>query len=174
MRYPKDRSFGSSALAFLVAVVVATVWGAVVQTQFNLAALVGIGAEIPAGLRLQATLTDLFGGFFPTYAGYIVLPALLVAFAVAWWITSRGADHPALWFAAGGGLALLVGIPLVNYLAPVALLIGAARDGLCTFLMALGGVVAGLVFVAMPGGRRDMMVPTRPRTVTGIHPTPAP
>lgn len=174
MRNLKDRSLGSTALAFLLAVVVATVWGAVVQTQFNLGALVGIGAEIPAGLRLQATLSDLFGGFFPTYAGYVVLPALLVAFAIAWWIAARGIASPALWFAAGGGLALLAGIPLVNYLAPVALLIGAAREWLCTVLMALGGVAAGLLFVGLPGGLGNMTRATGPRTAADIRPTPAP
>jgi hypothetical protein len=54
-----------------------------------------------------------------------------------------------MWFGLAGGLALLAGIPLVNYLAPVALLIGATRDWACTILMALGGSVAGWLFVWM-------------------------
>lgn len=135
----------SVVLAFIGAVVLATVWGAIVQTQFNLAGLVSIGVEIPAGLRLRSTLADIFSGFSPTYAGYVVVPSLLVAFVVAWWV-ARSAGAPWLWFAVAGGLALLAGIPIVNYLAPVALLVGATREWSCTLLMAVGGAGAGLLF----------------------------
>lgn len=70
--------------AFLAAVVVTVVWGSVVQTQYNLAALTGIGVDIGPGTNLNATLSDIFSGFSLTYGGYIVLPALLVSFFVAW------------------------------------------------------------------------------------------
>ncbi len=134
-----------SILAFLAAVVLTVVWGAVVQTQYNLAALTGIGVEISASTNLRATLTDIFSGFSPTYAGYIVLPALLVAFVVAWLVVRRtGAPLP--WFALGGGLAILAGIPLVNWLSPLALLIGANRDFSSVVLMAAGGAVGGILF----------------------------
>lgn len=79
-------------LGFLAAVVVTVVWGSVVQTQYNLAALAGIGADIGPGTNLRATFTDIFSGFFPTYGGYVVLPALLVAFSLpGWW---SGAPEP--------------------------------------------------------------------------------
>jgi hypothetical protein len=152
VRNVEEGSWMSIVVAFLVAVVIATLWGAVVQTQFNLAGLASIGAEIPLGLRAQSTLTDIFGGFSPTYAGYVVAPSLLVAFAVAAWVAGRWPGAPAFWFALGGFLAVLLAIPLVNYLSPVALLIGASRDWLCTILMALGGTAAGLWFAAYSGG----------------------
>lgn len=146
MRHIRRISPWSILFAFLAAVLLATVWGAIVQTQYNLAALAGIGADLPAGLRLRSTLGDIFSGFTPTYAGYIVVPSLLVAFGVAWFLADRAPGPPVLWFALAGALAILLGIPLVNYLSPVALLIGASRDWTCTVLMALGGAAAGLLF----------------------------
>lgn len=134
--------------AFLAAVVLTVVWGSVVQTQYNLAALTGIGAEIGPGINLQATLTDIFSGFSPTYGGYVVVPALLVAFFVAWLVVKRtGAPLP--WFGLAGGLAILAGIPLVNWLSPLALLIGASRDLSCVVLMAVGGALGGILFAWM-------------------------
>lgn len=142
------------ALAFVAATVTATVWGSVVQTQYNVAALISIGAPIDAGVRWRTTLADVFSGFSPTYGGYVVAPALLVGFLVAAWIARR-LSRPArsAWFSLGGGLALLLAIPLVNYLAPVALLVGATRDVSCTILMALGGVLAGLLFATLTSVR---------------------
>jgi hypothetical protein len=137
----------SLLLAFVAAVVAATIWGAIVQTQYNLAGIASVGADISAGLRLRATLADLFSGFSPTYAGYIVAPSLLVAFLVAAWVARRSSPAARrVWFSAAGGAAILLGIPLVNYLSPVALLIGASRDTSCTVLMALGGAGAGFLF----------------------------
>lgn len=133
-------------LAFAAAAAVATVWGAIVQTQFNLAGLASIGAVIPAGLRLRSTMADIFGGFSPTYAGYVVIPSLLVGFGAASWVAGRLPAWRLFWFGLAGGLAILLGIPIVNFLSPVALLIGASRDLLCTVLMALGGVAGGLLF----------------------------
>lgn len=136
-------------IAFLVATAIATVWGAIVQTQFNLARLARIGIDIPIATWLGTTARDVFSGFSPTYAGYIVAPSFLVAFAAAWMISRWRPSRTLLWFGLAGGAAILAGIPLVNELAPVALLIGATRDVLCTVLMAIGGLIAGLVFARM-------------------------
>lgn len=144
----KDRK-QSMFVGFLVAVVAATVWGSIVQTQYNLAGIASVGAAIPAGLRIRATLADVASGFTPTYAGYVVAPALLVAFVVATWVAGPRRDSRLVWFTVAGGLALLLAIPIVNYLAPVALLIGATRDWSCAFLMALGGAAAGYLFAAV-------------------------
>ena len=56
----------------------ATVWGSVVQTQWNLQALVDLGVAIPMVERARATSQDLIG-FAPVYAGILAagwLPAL--------------------------------------------------------------------------------------------------
>ena len=138
-------SVGRLILAFLAASVLTVVWGSIVQTQYNLAALTGIGAVIGPGINLRATLTDIFSGFSLTYGGYVVVPALLVAFFVAW-LVARRTGAALAWFGLAGGLAILAGIPLVNWLSPLALLIGASRDWSCVFLMAAGGVAGGLLF----------------------------
>ena len=148
-----SRSIQHLILGFIVALVVTVVWGSVVQTQYNLAALARIGADIGTSTYLRATLTDIFSGFSLTYAAYVVLPAFLVAFFAAWLLVQR-IGNPLPWFGLAGGLAVLAGIPLVNWLSPLALLIGATRDFSCTVLMATGGMVGGLLFawlVPMPG-----------------------
>src|SRR5690606_10813463 len=76
-------TFRSHVPAFLVAIVIATVLGAIVQTQYNLDGLTMIGVEITFGQRVQTTLRDIFSGFSPSYAGYVVLPSLLLAFLAA-------------------------------------------------------------------------------------------
>lgn len=151
--------------AWLFAVIVATVLGSIVQTQFNLAALAGIGVDISAGLRVSTTFSDIFSGFTPTYGIYVVAPALLVAFAIAWFVVPLLPGSRMLWFTLAGGLAIGAGIPLVNYLAPVALLIGATRDVVCLVLMALAGAVAGMEFARII----DPPAPSHRR----VHSTPA-
>jgi hypothetical protein len=133
-------------IAFITAVVVTTAWGSIVQTQYNLSALNGINAGIGGGVWMATTFRDLFSGFSPTYAGYIVLPSLLVAFVAASWVAKQMALPRSVVLGAAGGVAIAVGIPLVNYLAPVALLVGATRDTSCIVLMAFGGVIGGVIF----------------------------
>lgn len=131
--------------AFLLAALLATAWGSVVQTQYNLAALAGLGVDVGA-VRMQTTMRDLFSGFLPTYGGYVVLPALLVGFIVAGLLARKLPQVRIPLHSLAGGLALYLAIPLVNLLAPVALLVGATRDWSCTFWMAVGGLVAGLLY----------------------------
>lgn len=138
----------SGLVAFLIAIVVATVWGAIVQTQYNLAGLNSIGADISSDVRIGATLRDIFSGFSPTYASHIVLPSLLVAFVVAALLPARHRNARVAWFAAAGAVAIALGIPIVNWLAPVALLVGAAREVSSIFAMALGGLLAGWIFAS--------------------------
>ena len=150
--------FPRIALAFVVAVLVALLWGAVVQTQFNLGALAGIGLEVDASLRLGTTARDIFGGFTPTYGFYVVVPALLVAFAVAEALCRAMSGSRWFWYPLGGAIGLLAAIPLVNWLAPVALLVGATRHPACTVVMAMGGALAGAAFVYLAGVYRRPVV----------------
>jgi len=153
-------SAGRLIPAFLAAVLLTVVWGSVVQTQYNLAALVGIGTDIGPAINLRATLTDVFSGFSPTYGGYIVLPAMLVAFLIAW-LVARRTGAALFWFGLAGGLAVLAGIPLVNWLSPLALLIGANRDFSSVVVMAVGGALGGLLFAWLAYRWRPVL-PARP------------
>lgn len=135
-------------LGFLAAVVLTLVFGSVVQTQYNLAALAAIGTEIGVGTNLRATFTDIFSGFALTYGGFVVLPSLLVAFLVAWQLVLR-IGAPMFWFGLAGGVAILAGMPLVNELSPNTLLFGVSRDFSSVVVMALGGVLGGVLFAWM-------------------------
>lgn len=151
---------GRVVLVFLLAVLVAVVWGSLVQTNYNLQALASIGVEV-GDVRAATMVRDVFSGFTPTYGGYMVLPALLVAFAIAWFIVRR---YPALriaLFVVAGYLAVLAAIPLVNFLSPLALLVGASRDTGAIFWMAGGGALAGLLFalLAVPRPRHRADAP---------------
>lgn len=154
--------------AFILAVLFATAWGSVVQTQFNLAALSGLGVDVGA-VRMQTTMRDLFSGFFPTYGGYVVLPALLVGFVAAALLARKLPQVRMPLHSLAGGVALFLAIPLVNLLAPVALLVGATRDWACTFWMAVGGLLAGLLYAWLtrpPAGARAAVERT-PHPATG-------
>ena len=134
--------------AFLMALVLAIVWGSIVQSQYNLAALASIGADV-GSVRLQVTLRDIFSGFFPTYGGYVV------AFGVVALLEPKvpAAARVPL-YALAGLVALLIAIPLVNWLSPVALLVGATREWSCTFWMAAAGIPAGLLYALFAPARR--------------------
>lgn len=143
-----NTSTGRVILAFLAAAVVAVVWGSIVHTQYMLAGLSSIGADV-GSVRLGTTLRDIFSGFFPTYGGYVVAPSLLVAFAVTEFLARRvpAARYPL--YALAGFVAILIAIPLVNVLSPLALLFGSTREWTCVVWMAAGGVLAGLLFAWM-------------------------
>lgn len=160
-----------SILPFIIAVVVATLWGAIVQTQYNLAGLSSVGADITPGIRMGTTLSDIFSGFTPTYASHIVLPSLLVAFIVATLLPVQQRGARLMLFAAAGAVAIAAGIPIVNWLAPVALLVGATREISCIFVMALGGLIAGLLFAALTYPRLPRTKHDRSTTVLVGSPT---
>lgn len=130
--------------AFLAAVVLTAVWGSVFQTHDTLSRLVAIGAQIPSGLRMQATLADL-GGFAPVYA-VIVAAALLVAFLVAGGLSVLLPQVRHTLHALGAGLGLAVAIRLIDALAPMPTLIAATRDTTGLLVMALGAVVGGWLY----------------------------
>ena len=59
--------WGRVVLAFIVALIVGSVLGSLVQTQFNLQALEGLGVEVSMGARLETTVQDLLN-VAPLYA----------------------------------------------------------------------------------------------------------
>ena len=139
-------------MPFCTSVVVATVLGSITQTQFNLAALQGLGASIDTDVRLQATLHDLVG-FSPTLAA-LVLVAFLVAIPLTSWI----APYLGIWrwpaFLLAGAAAVWLALATANSLAPMPTLIAADRSLAGTLaLMACGGCGA-LAFTWLRGVAR--------------------
>lgn len=141
----------SRLVRFVLAVLVAAAWGSVVQTQFNLAGLAALGADIPLALRLQTTGFDLLG-FGPFFAA-IAAVTFLVAFPVA----HRLGRHESRtgWFALAGFAGLVVAIKLIDMMVPPPVLIAATRTVAGLIAVALAGAMGGTVFAwrrARPGG----------------------
>lgn len=131
-------------LAFVGAWLFATVWGSLVQTQFNLQALAALDVEIPPAERWQTTAQDLLG-FGPLYAA-LVLAAWLPAFGLAAWLARRlpGGRTALLALAAALGLAVL--IRTIDALAPMPVFIDATRSLPGLLSMLAGAVLAGAGF----------------------------
>lgn len=127
-----------------VAVFIAVVWGAVVQTQFNIAAIESIGAKIPALLRAQMTARDLIG-FTPIYA-VIVTFGLLCAFPVAALIQRNAPRYETLLYTLAGGVGIAAAIRFVDIATPAPTLIAATRTTTGLLVMAIGGALAGCYF----------------------------
>jgi hypothetical protein len=131
----------------LLAWLLATVWGSVVQTQWNLQALLDVGVAIPLTERARATWQDVIG-FAPVYAGILAagwLPALVVASLVARrWPNWRS---PLLAMAAGVGM--VAAVRTVDAVAPMPVFIDATRHLPGLLVMAAGAALAGLLYARL-------------------------
>ncbi|MGB4072532.1 hypothetical protein [Pseudomonas sp.] len=137
-------------LYFLLAVLLASVLGTVLQTQFNLANLQALGAPIPLAVRLQTTGLDLLG-FSPLFAVLVILGFVFALPAASLLARHWPAARWAL-FALAGALAVLAAMALANALLPMPTLIGANRSLAGTLgLMACGSL--GALLFAMLGRR---------------------
>lgn len=134
--------------AFLVAVVVAVALGAMIQTQYNLAALAALGVEIPLAIRLRTTGQDLLG-FSPVYA-VLVTVALLCSLPVAALCARRlSARAQPLVYGLAALVALVVAVLVTNQLVPMPTLIAATRAWHGLLLLALAAGVSGVVFARL-------------------------
>jgi hypothetical protein len=138
-------------LAWLAAVIVGFLAASVLHTQFVLGRLAEVGAEIPAGVRLQTTLGDIVG-FIPAYPAVIGI-ALAVGFAVAALLKRvlkplAPYAHPIAGFVAvGTALALM---KMQMEITPVA----GARGAVGFLAQCLAGALAGWVFALLVNRRR--------------------
>jgi len=139
-------------VAFVVALLLATVWGSVVQTQFNLQALSALDVAIPMQVRALTTAQDLVG-FGPVYAA-IVLAAWVPAFPVAAWLARiwPGARMPL--YALAGGIGLIAAVRAIDAVAPMPVLIDATRSVAGLAAMAIGSVLGGVAFARWTRRRR--------------------
>lgn len=139
-------------LPFGLAVLVATLFGSIVQTQFNLAALQQLGASISPAVRLQTTAHDLLG-FSPTLAA-LVIAAFIVALPLTAWAAPAGGVLRWLAFVLAGALAVWLALFAANAVAPMPTLIGANRSLSGTLALMLCGSLGGLVFARFSGAAR--------------------
>lgn len=144
---PPRRRWTRHFTALLLAWVLAAAWGSVVQTQFNLQALVGLGVDLPAGLRAENTWRDLIG-FGPVYAG-ILAAGWLPAMAVAAFLARRWPQGRSALFAAAAGLGMVAAVRAVDAVAPMPVFIDATRGSPGLLAMAAGAVLAGWVYARL-------------------------
>lgn len=123
---------------FLLAVVVATVLGTLVQTQLNLAALQVIGVEISLTDRLTTSWRDLLG-FTPVFV-ILVAAALFCALPVAALLGRVFKPWRGVIFALAGAVGIKVAFDVVDYIAPMPTFIAATRGlgGLLLMMLAVG------------------------------------
>lgn len=144
--------WGRRLALFGVAVLLAAAWGSVVQTQFNLQALVALEVGVPMQVRTTTTLQDL-AGFGPVYAG-IVLAAWLPAFLVAALLLRRWPQWRVPLYALAAGVGVIAAIRTIDAFAPMPVLIDATRGTAGLLAMAAGSLLAGAAFAWWTRPRR--------------------
>ncbi|WP_197284512.1 hypothetical protein [Piscinibacter sakaiensis] len=141
------RTLGVALLAWALA----TAWGSVVQTQWNLHELLAFGVEVPAALRWRTTAEDLLG-FGPVYGGIVAAGGVPAGLAAAWFARRWPAGRSA-WFALAGAVGLVAAVRAVDAVAPMPAFIDATRHlpGLAS--MAAGAALAGLLLGRVTAAR---------------------
>jgi len=124
--------------------VLAAAWGSVVQTQWNLQALVGVGVDIPAAERARTTWQDLIG-FGPVYAG-ILAAGWLPALVVAAWAGRRWPAWRSPLLAAAAGVGMVAAVRAIDAVAPMPVFIDATRHLPGLLVMAAGATMAGWLY----------------------------
>lgn len=127
---------------WLAAVLIATLLGSIVQTQFNLQALVDLGLAIPLHLRLQTTWLDLLR-FTPAYAAIVAI-SFALAFPVAAWMVRRWPRQR--WLIALSGASAIMTALVVMHLLLKLTAIAAARSLWGVLALALAGALGAWVF----------------------------
>lgn len=132
----------------LLAWALAAAWGSVVQTRWNLQALVEVGVSIPASTWWTVIGQDLIG-FAPVYGG-IVAAGWLIALPVAsglahwWWPAGRSAL-----LALAAGVGMVAAVRAVDAVAPMPAFIDATRGLPGLLAMAAGAVWAGWLYARL-------------------------
>ncbi|MFN2361843.1 MAG: PQQ-dependent sugar dehydrogenase [Marinobacter sp.] len=143
-------SWWKVALSFVIALVVGSVLGSLVQTQFNLQALEALGVEITVGARLETSVQDLIN-FAPLYA---------ILFGASFLFSQGAAGLAARLTAKAGGLwlyplaaavGLWVTLIIVDTLAPMPTLIAATRSTGGLMAMLATAAVSGWLFAVLVG-----------------------
>lgn len=134
-------------MPLLLAWLLATVWGSVVQTQWNLQALVEVGVAIPLVERARATWQDLIG-FAPVYGG-ILAAGWLPALAAAAWLARRWPTWRSPLLACAAGAGMVAAVRAVDVAAPMPVFIDATRHLPGLLVMAAGAVMAGLIYAQL-------------------------
>ena len=152
-RAPVARTVG----AFLAAVLSTFVIAAVLHTHFVLGALVGIGVEVPFGVRVSTTLHDIYGLFVGL--GLMSYPSIIaVGFVIAlpvFAVVRRFVNIPPVFaYSLAGACAMAVMLGLMYILfegSPIA----GARGSAGFVAQCFAGALGGAVFASIARPRMD-------------------
>ncbi|KQP50000.1 hypothetical protein [Pseudorhodoferax sp. Leaf274] len=139
-------------LALVAAWLLAAAWGSVVQTQFNLQALVALDVPVPPGLRARTTLQDL-AGFAPVYAG-ILAAGWLPALGLAAWLARRWPALRTALFTVAAGAGMVAAVRAVDAFAPMPVFIDATRGWPGLLGMAAGAALGGWLYARLAARTR--------------------
>ncbi len=134
-------------LGLVAATVFMAVLGVIVQTQFVLGALAGVGAEIGIGDRLAMTRDDLMG-LGPLYAIFILI-GFLIAFSASALLLRFVKLPRAIVYAVAGAVCMFVMLALMREVFFGVPVIAGARSLAGELAQALCGALSGLVFAAL-------------------------
>lgn len=138
------RRWTAHLIPLLAAWLLASVWGSVVQTQWNLQALAGLGVDVALADRVRTTGQDLIA-FAPVYAG-ILAAGWLPALAVGHWLGRRRPAGRNGLLAAAAGAGMVAAVRAVDAAAPMPSFIDATRHLPGLLSMAAGAVLAGFAY----------------------------
>lgn len=133
-------------MAYVIAVLVAYLLGAIAATQSVLASLEGMGVVVSAGERLSTTGQDLIG-MFPTY-GLIIAVAFAIALPVATTIAKYLPGWRAVGLAAAGVVAMTVPHLLMRELLEISP-VAATRSAVGLLVQGLAGAMGGYAFYTL-------------------------
>lgn len=146
--------------AFVLAVLLASTFASIFQTQSNLAALQALGAPVPLGVRMNTTVLDLLG-FAPTFA-LLASAGFIVALPLAFWLARRLRHLRWFIFFTAGAVAIWFALALANALAPMPTLIAADREPLGTLVLMACGSAGAVLFALLARRARHAPQPTHP------------
>lgn len=134
---------GKIVLGFVLAVIVATVLGAIAHTQFVLAGLTDLGVAVPFGERMSMTLHDILG-LGPLYGGIVGL-GFLVAMAAGALVFRLAGIQRTLIYAVAGAVAIAAALTTMGMVYDITPIAGArSMAGFAAQMIA--GALGGLTF----------------------------
>ena len=137
-------------LALAAALLLAAAWGSLMQTWFNLQALMPF-VDIPPAVRWTTMRQDL-AGYGPVHLA-LVAAAWLPALPVAMWLARRRPHLRTALHAIAAGIGLIVAIRIADAAAPMPVLIDATRGLGGLLAIAAGSALGGALFAHWTRGR---------------------
>lgn len=133
-------------LAFLATVAVTSALAVAIHSQFVMAGLRDLGADIGGGMALDVTLHDI-AGMAPVYAMFIAA-ALLLGFLLTGWLWPKVKLGRTISFAIGGGAALALMLAIMRAVLGITMVAGARTPGGFA-AQCVAGALGGLLFALL-------------------------